>query len=58
MNIEFEYLQNALKEEEVIQGEISTRVYTNERAISLQFCGWELVLLRDGTYFTNDTSGG
>lgn len=24
----------------------------------LQFWGWEIVLLKDGTYFLSDTSGG
>lgn len=27
-------------------------------SIHLQFCGWEIVLLPDGNYFINDTSGG
>lgn len=29
-----------------------------DRTVSLQFCGWEIVLLPNGKYYFNDTSGG
>ncbi len=37
---------------------ISSHVYVEEKTVKLQFLGWELVLLKDGTYYINDTSGG
>ncbi len=37
---------------------IITHVAQNNDHIQLQFHGWELVLLKDGNYFINDTSGG
>jgi len=35
----------------------NVRVVTDKK-VTLQFWGWELVLLENGTYFINDTSGG
>lgn len=29
-----------------------------ENAVSILFCGWELILLDDGKYYINDTTGG
>jgi hypothetical protein len=37
---------------------LSTHAYIKEESIHLQFHGWELVLLKDGTYTWNSTSGG
>lgn len=35
-----------------------TPINTSDNSIHLQFHGWELVLLKGGTYYINDTSGG
>lgn len=32
--------------------------YIYKDTIDLQFCGWSITLLKDGTYFINDTTGG
>ncbi len=37
---------------------ISSHVFIKKNSVKLQFLGWELVLLKDGTYYINDTSGG
>jgi hypothetical protein len=44
--------------QEYIKESISTRPYITENTVKLQFLGWELVLLKDGTYYINDTAGG
>lgn len=69
--IEFPFVSKAFKEEPVIQellksypldyikkGLHCSIIDNNEKKVTLQFCGWEIVLLSDGTYFINDTSGG
>lgn len=38
--------------------EIGITPYIRDNTVSLQLHGWEIVLLSDGTYFINDTSGG
>ena len=32
--------------------------YVGDDTISIQFWGWEIVLMKDGTYFLNATDGG
>lgn len=29
-----------------------------ENTVAIQFCGWEVILNKDGTYFLSDTTGG
>lgn len=43
---------------DLIKTGISGGVTVKEDTVALQFWGWELILLKDGTYFINDTSGG
>lgn len=43
---------------EHIEKGICSHVYIKENSVKLQFLGWELVLLKDGKYYINDTSGG
>lgn len=33
-------------------------IYLNNDFVSLQFWGWEIVLLPNGKYYINDTTGG
>lgn len=35
-------------------------IYTTgyKNGVDLQFCGWSITLLANGTYFFNDTTGG
>lgn len=54
----FEWIQSELKDEIKNKKEVSVHVYEHVRTMQFQFCGWELVLLEDGTYYLNDTSGG
>jgi hypothetical protein len=71
MNSEFQDVLKVFKEEPLIgellqsysQEYIESGLHcsvtnNNENNVKLQFCGWELVLLPDGTYYINDTSGG
>ena len=44
------FINNKTKEE--------VTIYIEKNEISLQFWGWELVILKSGDYFPNDTSGG
>lgn len=44
--------------QEYIEKGICTHTFFKENLIRLQFLGWELVLLKNGTYYINDTSGG
>ena len=37
--------------------EENVTIYIEKNKISLQFWGWEIVLLKSGNYFANDTSG-
>ena len=32
--------------------------FRDDKSISLQLCGWNIVLLEDGTWYWSDTSGG
>jgi hypothetical protein len=34
----------------------NTRVYRDDNSTSLQFLGWELVCMDNGTWFINDTA--
>ena len=43
---------------EHIEKGICAHVFMENNSVKLQFLGWELVLLKDGTYYINDTSGG
>lgn len=70
----FEYVVKAFKEEptikdckqidesdssiEYLEKGIVSHVYIRPDAVKLQFLGWELVLLENGKYYINDTSGG
>lgn len=36
----------------------TVRVYDGSTRVDIQFCGWALVLLPNGTWFCEDTSGG
>jgi hypothetical protein len=56
---EFEQLKTALLEEERLDDfHVGCHPYLFNEHVSLQFCGWEIVLLPDGKYFINDTTGG
>ena len=44
--------------QEHIEKGICAHLYTRDTSLQLQFLGWELVLLKDGTYYINDTTGG
>lgn len=68
MTKQFQYLRDALLDEPIVEKRIkgipiikdevlaSPRVSNN--SCVLQFLGWELVLLSNGSYFINDTTGG
>ena len=43
--------------QDYIKKGICAHVYPKEKSVSLQFLGWELVLLNNGNYFINDTTG-
>lgn len=67
---EFKYLVEALKDNgtieetskilgrEFVDREIAFTPYFKTDSVSLQLHGWEIVLLENGKYFINDTSGG
>lgn len=69
-NNEFHYVIDAFKDEppikdklkhygtEYLHNGLHTTATIKEKSIALQFCGWEIVLLDNGQYFINDTSGG
>ena len=40
-----------------IEKGVCSHTYIKENSVKLQFLGWELVLLKDGTYYINDTTG-
>ena len=44
--------------QEHIEKGICAHLYVRNTSVELQFLGWELVLLKDGKYYINDTSGG
>lgn len=69
---DFNWVQEAFREEESVQKKCCTKEklgyeptwpigvhpYVRNNEVALQFWGWEIVLLPDGHYFINDTSGG
>jgi hypothetical protein len=68
MTKQFQYLRDALIEEPVVEerikhtpiikGEVLASPKVSNHNCVLQFLGWELVLLSNGSYFINDTTGG
>lgn len=40
-----------------IQKEVGNIWKVDAKAMTIQFCGWEVVLFPNGTYYFSDTSG-
>lgn len=68
MKKQFQHLRDALIEEPVVEerikhipiikDEVLTSPKVSNHSCVLKFLGWELVLLSNGSYFINDTTGG
>lgn len=49
---------NLEKIKEFIKDDHPRFIYPHGNRLEIQFCGWAIVLMKDGTWFWYDTSGG